>query len=123
MLSLESSVKSVDSVKSVSQSLSPFSGNPSLPAVASLIIPGLGQYLLGKRQRGIAILLAALAQAFLIGWSFQRLHVSKVTLGGMSTSWLWLLLAAFWAWNVYDALLTAQGKPSSQTIPVVLTLL
>ena len=113
-------VKSVDSVKPVSPSLPSGSG---LPAIASLIIPGLGQYLLGKRQRGIAILCSAAAQAFLIWWSFDHLHVSKVTLGTLTTSWLWVVLALFWAWNVYDAVLAAQGKPSSQTIPIALTLL
>ena len=112
-------MKSVKSVESVSQPLP----SSKLAAAASILVPGLGQYLLGRRQRGLAIFFSAIGQAFLIWWSFDHLHVGKVTLGALTTSWLWLLLAMFWAWNVYDALGVAQGKPGSQTIPVLLTAL
>jgi phosphonate transport system permease protein len=83
--------------------------NGTLPVVLSAIIPGAGQYYLKRRWRGILVFLAVAALAFLINWSLTTLKVSQVVLGGVVTSWLWLLLALFWIWNVFDAHSLAHG--------------
>ncbi len=97
--------------------------NPLLVAFFSLIIPGAGQLYLEKRTRGVMILLSAFIQAVLIAWTLDNLHVGKVTLGGLTTSWLWTLFVLFWAWNVYSAYCTAQGKPDFPLIGVFLSAL
>src|SRR5512140_699778 len=97
--------------------------NPLLPAFFSLIIPGSGQLFLRARQQGALILTSAILQGLLISWSFKHLNVGKITLGSLTTSWLWGMLALFWAWNVYDSYVTAQGKRHSQFFPVFISLL
>ena len=71
---------------------------------SSLIVPGLGQFLLKKRQRGLVIFLAAVVSAYLVDWSLVHQNIGKVNLGGWITSWLWLPLILFWVWNFMDAL-------------------
>jgi phosphonate ABC transporter permease subunit PhnE len=75
----------------------------SLTPLFSLILPGLGQFLLKRRERGLVIFLAALISFYLVDWSFVHQNIGKITLGGWSTSWLWLPLILFWVWNVMDA--------------------
>jgi len=76
-----------------------------------LILPGLGQFLLGKRQRGPVIFLAALVSFYLIDWSFEHQNIGKINLGGWAVSWLWLPLILFWVWNVMDARALSASKP------------
>jgi phosphonate transport system permease protein len=76
---------------------------PTLFILASLAIPGLGQFLLNKRLRGVLILLTTAVLAFLINWSSVHQKVGLVTIGGAQTSWLWLPLILFWIWNLLDA--------------------
>lgn len=83
-----------------------------LPALLSLIIPGGGQYALGQRGRGVLILVAALVQGYLIPWALENFRIAKVTLGSIETSWLFIPLVLFWAWNVLDAARRARGKRS-----------
>jgi phosphonate transport system permease protein len=97
--------------------------NPLLVALLSFIIPGSGQFFLKDRQRGALILLSVVGQALLISWSFNHLNVGKTTVGGVTTSSLWILLILFWVWNIYDGYRTAQGKRGSQAIPIFLTAL
>ena len=96
---------------------------PRLVAFLSLIIPGAGQIYLKERERGSLILLSAFVQAFLISWAFNHLHVALVTIGPLTTSWLWVIFALFWVWNVYDAYRTGQGRPNPQIIAIFLTAL
>jgi phosphonate transport system permease protein len=84
--------------------------NEPLAALLSLIVPGAGQFYQKDRGRGAMILLAALAQGFLIYWALGNFQVAQVIVAGVETSWLWAFLFAFWAWNVYDAHLRTQGK-------------
>jgi len=77
--------------------------NPRRPALASLIVPGAGQFWLGHRWRGVVIALTALLLAFLIQWALVDQMIGQAQLGGLITSWLWLPFALFWAWNVWDA--------------------
>ena len=87
------------------------STNPTFGMLASLIVPGLGQFLLNKRWRGVLTLLTTALLASLVFWSSVSQKIGNVTLGGVTLSWLWLPLAMFWIWNVLDARLLAAGKP------------
>jgi phosphonate ABC transporter permease subunit PhnE len=75
----------------------------TLVVLASLIIPGLGQFLLKKRTRGVLILFTTVVLAYLVTWSLDHQNIGKILLGGLTTSWLWLPLMLFWIWNVVDA--------------------
>jgi phosphonate transport system permease protein len=87
----------------------------------SLLIPGAGQYTLGKRERGVLILIAALAQGYLIPWALDNFHIAEVSLGGVETSWLLALFVLFWLWNVYDANCQARGKRGLGGLGLLLT--
>jgi phosphonate ABC transporter permease subunit PhnE len=87
------------------------SDNISTPSISatvvaffSLIVPGLGQFLLKKRQRGLVIFFAAVVSVYLVDWSLVHQNIGKISLGGWVTSWLWLPLVLFWVWNFMDAL-------------------
>jgi phosphonate transport system permease protein len=87
--------------------------------LASLILPGLGQFLLGRRGRGLMILLTGAVLGLLVWWALVSQKVGSVSLGALTTSWLWLPLAMFWAWNVLDARrLAAGGMPG--VLPAIL---
>lgn len=68
-----------------------------IAAVLSLIIPGLGQFFRGERARGVGVLIAV-ATAVL------------VTLWYAHPVW-YILSAAIWLWNVWDALRLPIGAP------------
>jgi len=84
-----------------------------VPAVASLVIPGSGQFGLGRRWRGLIILLVTGLLVFLVNWALAVQKIGLVQLGGLTTSWLWLPLILFWAWNVLDARALSRGKTFS----------
>ena len=88
----------------------PVSTNSSQSLFFSLIIPGIGQFLQKRRERGIVIFLTTIILIFLIQWSLKNQGVGKITIGGLTTSWLWLSLILFWAWNVFDARALAAGR-------------
>ncbi|HVF24758.1 MAG TPA: phosphonate ABC transporter, permease protein PhnE [Anaerolineales bacterium] len=79
------------------------STNSALSVFFSLILPGLGQFFLRRRERGLSIFLTSAVLAFLIYWSLDKQEVGKINIGGVTTSWLWLPFILFWAWNVLDA--------------------
>jgi phosphonate ABC transporter permease subunit PhnE len=100
------------------------SANKTLQAsLLSLIVPGAGQFYLGKRERGALIFLAALAQGYLIYWALDNFRIAQVVAGGVQTSWLWPVLLLFWGWNVYDAYCQAQSKRSFDLLGVLLVVL
>ncbi len=82
----------------------------SLVLISSLLLPGLGQFLMGRRSRAFMIFLAVAVSAFLIYWSFLTQKIGIITIGGFATSWLWLPLIFFWLWNVMDARALSAGK-------------
>ncbi|HEX2696279.1 MAG TPA: hypothetical protein VHM28_01135, partial [Anaerolineales bacterium] len=84
---------------------------PVLAVFSSLLLPGLGQGLLKKWQRGLLILLTGALSAYLINRSFARLNIGKVTMGGWTTSWLWFPFICFWVWNVLDTRALAIRRP------------
>jgi phosphonate transport system permease protein len=77
--------------------------NSNLSALFSLILPGLGQFLQKRRERGLVIFLTAAILIFLVGWSLATQNIGKVQVAGFITSWLWSPLILFWAWNIVDA--------------------
>ena len=85
---------------------------PPLASLFSLLVPGAGQFYVGKRGRGALIFLAALLQGYLIYWALDNFKIGEMTAGSLQTSWLWLLFALFWGWNVYDAYRQAQNRRS-----------
>jgi phosphonate ABC transporter permease subunit PhnE len=76
--------------------------HPTWFVFASLIIPGLGQFLAKKFGRGLMILFSTALLIFLIIWSLVNQNSAKITVGGWVTSWLWLPLILLWVWNVVD---------------------
>ncbi len=78
--------------------------SPTLPALLSLVIPGLGQLSLGHRERGGLILLMMLLFIGLLLW----LQLSPL---------YWLILLPFWAMNVFDAyVLASERRPDTTTL-------
>jgi phosphonate transport system permease protein len=77
-----------------------------LPALASLVVPGSGQFLSGHRGRGISLLVAILGLAVLIFW--------QGSLGFFAA------LAFMWLWGVWDAYRLAGGRKVGSALPVLL---
>lgn len=100
------------------------SQNPGIAALLSLIVPGAGQLYSRARNAAIAIFGMTVVMAFLIWFCLDNFHVGEIQLGGVTTSWLWLLLLAFWLWNVWDAYQRAVGKTTARLlsfgIPILL---
>jgi phosphonate transport system permease protein len=84
--------------------------NSASVSFSSLILPGLGQFLLKKRSNGFLIFLTAIASAFLINWALVHQNIGKVSVGSLITSWLWLPFILFWIWNILDARALAERK-------------
>ena len=80
---------------------------------ASLILPGLGQFLSKKRARGLLVLITTLILAYLVNWSLVHQNIGKIHIGNWVTSWLWLPLVLFWIWNVMDARALSSKKSFS----------
>jgi hypothetical protein len=57
------------------------SGNKTLiPTIASLLIPGSGQALLGRRWKGLVILLTTAVLTFLVNWALVNLNIGQVSI-------------------------------------------
>src|ERR1700690_1204179 len=82
----------------------------ALIAFSSLILPGLGQFLLKKRQRGLVIFFAVVLSVYLVNWSLVHQNIGEINVGGRVTSWLWLPLILFWIWNVMDVPALSEAK-------------
>lgn len=102
----------------------PAAKNPNVAPVLSLIVPGAGQWYVGARSAGVAILATTGMLAFLIWFCLENFRVGLVELGTLRTSWLWLFFAAFWIWNVRDAYRRARGAGTARLfsfgIPILL---
>lgn len=82
---------------------------PIRSALVSLVIPGSGQYLAGRRTRAIILFASVLGLLALVSW--------------WQSPVLYLPIVALWLWNVWDAYLLAQGRELRQTLPVLLAVL
>ncbi len=73
--------------------------------VASAVVPGLGQILLGERYRGVGILLGFLVMLGTVVWyKDPAWYISPILI---------------WLWNIWDAISLADGKARSILLPVV----
>ncbi len=77
-----------------------------LYALFSLILPGSGQAVLGKRSRGAGMLLVVVALGGLILWK--------------NTVALLAPLAGIWLWTAWDAFQLARGRQSGMGVPFLL---
>ena len=84
--------------------------NGILPAIFSLFIPGLGQLVLKKRGRGLVIFIITLLLVYITNYFYVHQNIGKISLGMLTTSWLWLPLILFWVWNILDARILATHK-------------
>ncbi|MFZ5885559.1 MAG: phosphonate ABC transporter, permease protein PhnE [Chloroflexota bacterium] len=72
--------------------------------VASAVVPGLGQFLLGERYRGVGILLGFLVILATVIWYGKPLWYASPIL--------------IWLWNVWDAISLAGGRARSILLPL-----
>jgi phosphonate ABC transporter permease subunit PhnE len=93
--------------------------HPILTALASLVVPGLGQILARKVWRGITLFAFSLISVYITYWSFVHFNVGKISIGPLTTSWLWVPTILFWLWNVFDSYRLARGK-SLSVLPAIL---
>ncbi len=82
-------------------------------ALCSLVIPGLGQFLLGRRGRGLFIFLVAAALVALVDWGLVDQEIAIVQVSAIATTWLWLPLTLFWLWNFLDARAISLRQPTA----------
>lgn len=89
-----------------------------IPALASLLIPGLGQFITGRRARGLLIFGLIVLMLALVSWaatpSQSKSEVPIAFRGGENNVWWLIAPAIVWLWNVWDA--ARAGAPAS--IPV-----
>ncbi len=98
------------------------SNHAPLASALSLLAPGAGQFFIKQRMRGAAILLTTLAVAYLIYWADDNFRIGQTVLAGVTTNWLWLALACFWLWNIFDAYRHARGLLSYSVIGFLIPL-
>ncbi len=83
--------------------------SPALAALLSVLVPGLGQWYAGARERGWILFGAVATLGVLLFW----LHLP----------WLYLSLIPVWLWNAWDAWQLTQGRRASITVGVLLVAL
>ncbi len=95
----------------------PHSKNAPLASALSLVVPGAGQLYLARRNRGLAILATTPFLIYLINWALTNFRMESIAV------WLWLGLALFWAWNVFDAYRLARGQTTVDWLGLILPLI
>lgn len=88
-------------------------------AALSVLIPGSGQLYQRRYWRAALAFLTAALLLFLVNWGLVNFQIGQVTVGGMTTSWLWLAVVGFWAWNVWDAWAVAAGRRGNALMGVL----
>ncbi len=79
---------------------------PWQAALFSLVVPGSGQFVVGRRQRGVGLLLALIILSVLILWQ--------------GATALFAAVAIIWAWNIWDAWQLAGDHAMRLEVPVLL---
>jgi phosphonate transport system permease protein len=91
-----------------------------LPAIASLIVPGLGQFVTGRYARGLSLFGLVTLMLLLVSWSVtpaQSESEVPIPFKGNPSHALWLVAVAIvWLWNVWDA--ARRASPPPGWIPV-----
>lgn len=90
-------------------SSSGLANRPWLAAVLSLLIPGLGQTLLGAFGRGLSILLSIIISVGIILWQ--------------DLTSLFILIVFIWLWNIWDAYSLSRGIARSFLPPLFAALI
>jgi phosphonate transport system permease protein len=81
---------------------------PFLPALLSALIPGLGQGILRRWYRGVAIFLAVLVVAGMVAWYGEP---------------FWFIApVGMWLWNIWDVTSLAGGRSRTILLPALLGL-
>jgi phosphonate transport system permease protein len=93
-----------------------------LAAGLSLLVPGAGQWYLGKPQRAGAIFGTISGLACLVQWVLSDLKVGMVAWRQGTTSWLWLVVGMLWVWSAVDAFRCARGLRSWDALGILLAL-
>lgn len=86
----------------------------------SLVIPGSGQFLLGKRWRGVILFLAVIILGYVNYWAQVDQHFGLLYFGASVTTWLWLPFILFWLWNVQDAYRMVAGQVRTNLIGILM---
>ncbi len=73
--------------------------------IASALIPGLGQFLLGKKYRGVGILLGFLVMLATVVWYRHPVWYASPVL--------------IWLWNISDAVNLTRGRARSLLLPIL----
>lgn len=88
-------------------------------ALASLVLPGLGQFLQGRRARGLGLFGLIAVMIGLGLWAISppsTVTESSVSFKGDPNSWLWLVFPALiWLWAVWDAAMPPEAIDVSST--------
>ena len=92
------------------------SPNPILAAILSLV-PGVGQFYLRDRSRGIAIFGTALVTGLVLYWAQDNF---RFAIGGNVAIFLWALLGLFVLWNIYDAYRLARYEKTNPVLGFLL---
>ncbi|MGC8780459.1 MAG: DUF5683 domain-containing protein, partial [Anaerolineae bacterium] len=88
-------------------------------AALSALIPGSGQLYRRHYWRAGLVFLTTALLLFLVNWGLVNFRIGQVVVGGVTTTWLWAPLAAFWLWNVWDARGVASGRRSNSLTGVL----
>jgi phosphonate transport system permease protein len=80
-----------------------------LAAILSAIVPGLGQFSLKHRYRGVIILFSIFLMWLIVAWHKQYF-------------WFFSILA-IWLWNIWDSVSLSKGHASPIWLPIIFGLL
>src|SRR5574341_367151 len=76
-------------------------------AIASLVVPGLGQFLAGRRARGLGLFALMAVIISLTVWAAtppSTFSGTAIDFKGNAVNWRWLIVAAIvWSWTIWDA--------------------
>jgi phosphonate transport system permease protein len=96
-----------------------------LAGVASTLVPGLGQFLTGRRARGLGLCALTALMLGLIGWAVtpQAAALTQIPMKGQASALAWLIVVGIvWAWNIWDAATPAGARAAWLPALAVLTM-
>jgi phosphonate transport system permease protein len=91
----------------------------SLPILLSILVPGSGLFMLGKRWTGVVVFLATFLSLFLVNWALVDQGIGQITINDVVTTWLWIPLIFMWIWNVLYTRNVAAGR-SMTSLPAII---